>query len=312
MNADKRSRRDRGGPREPVRGRSAFICAASAFICAFTAFCITQSRAESLSLKDDAGRTVEIEAPAKRIVTLAPFLTELAFSADAGSRIVGVSEHSDYPEAARRLPQVASSAGISIESLMALRPDLVLAWQDTIRPADLARLEAFRIPVFVAQARSLEDVPRLLVVMGRLAQTDVRPRIAAYRAKLDAARKANEGIHVDAFLEIWHQPLTTIAGRHWMNEALELCGGTNVFKALGGVAPMVPWESLYERNPRVIVGAGSARDAQAFRAQWRERGTLDAVKNDRLVFVDADLFERPTLRLADGVVQLCEGLRRTR
>ena len=106
---------------------SAFICAISAFICVFTAFRPTPSIAASISLRDDLGRNVEISAPAKRIVTLAPFLTELAFSAGAGDRVVGVSEHSDYPAAARRLPQVASSAGVSIESVAALQPAMALA-----------------------------------------------------------------------------------------------------------------------------------------------------------------------------------------
>ena len=277
------------------------------------AFAAASASADPIALKDDAGRTVEIAAPAKRIVSLAPFLTELAFSAQAGDRVVGVSEHSDYPEAAKRLPQVASSAGISIESLMALRPDLVLAWQDTIRPVDLARLDALHIPVFVAQARSITDVARLYRVVERFAGTNADAALRGFDAKIAAAsRTSADRPKIAAFLEIWHQPLTTISGRHWMNEALELCGATNVFKDLEGVAPMVSWESLYARDPEVVVGMGSATDAAAFRAQWRDRDTLFAVKHDRLVFVDADLIQRPTLRLADGVAQLCEGLRRLR
>jgi iron complex transport system substrate-binding protein len=296
---------------QPSRLLSAAIGVASAAI-GVIALGSTASAAP-ISMKDDAGRTVEIAAPAKRIVALAPFLTELAFSADAGDRVVGVSEHSDYPEAARRLPQVASSAGISIESLMALQPDLVLAWQDTIRQVDLARLDALHIPVFVAQARSITDVPRLFGVVARFADTKPEAALRGFDTKIAAAAHgAVDRPRIAAFLEIWHQPLTTIAGRHWMNEALDLCGATNVFKDLEGVAPVVAWESLYARDPEVVVGMGSARDAAAFRAQWRDRATLSAVKNDRLVFVDADLIQRPTLRLADGVVQLCDGLRRSR
>jgi iron complex transport system substrate-binding protein len=255
---------------------------------------------------------VELAAPAKRIVTLAPFLTELAFSAGAGERVVGVSEASDYPPAARRLPQVASSAGISIESVAALQPDLALAWQDTIRPVDIERLAALGIPVFVTQARSILDVGRLYGTIEKLAGTRSPGPLREFNEKLRRSLRKPDRPAARAFLEIWHQPLTTIAGAHWMNEALAFCGATNVFADLAGVAPVVSWETLYARDPWVIVGAGSARDAAAFRAQWRDRTTLDAVRNDRLVFVDADLIQRPTLRLADGVVQLCEGMRKLR
>jgi len=268
------------------------------------------SGAAPISQVDDLGRKVEIAAPAKRIVTLAPFLTELVFSVGAGDRVVGASEHSDYPPVARKLPQVASAAGISIESVAALQPDLVFAWQDTMRPADLERLQALGIPVFVAQARSILDVGRLYGTIERFSGVKSPEPLRQFHEKLRKSLRRLDRPAVRVFLEVWHDPLTTIAGPHWMNEALAFCGGTNAFQDLAGVAPVVSWEAFYARDPPVIVGAGSAPDAAAFRARWRDRNTLDAVKNDRLVFVDADLIQRPTLRLADGVAQLCDGLKR--
>ena len=252
-----------------------------------------------------------MKGPAQRIVALAPFLTELAFSAGAGDRVVGVSAYSDYPPEAKRLPQVATAASFSLESLVALQPDLVLAWRDTIRPEDIERLAAFHIAVFVAQARSLEDVPRVLAAIGQLTGRDVAPAIAAYRGELDALRRAHaQRTKVPVFLEIWHQPLTTIAGAHWMNEALELCGAHNAFRDLPGVAPVVSMEELYKRDPHAIVGAGSSLGEAQFRDNWTRRPTLAAVRANRLVFVDADTLQRPTLRLAAGVRQLCERLDR--
>lgn len=254
-----------------------------------------------------------MKAPAKRIVTLAPFLTELAFSAGAGDRLVGVSAYSDFPEEAKRLPRVATAVTLSLEPLLALAPDLVLAWRDTIRPEDIERLERFGATVFVAQARALDDVPRLLALIARLAGRDAASAANAYSARLAELRRAHAALPpVNAFLEIWHRPLTTIAGPHWMNEALELCGAANVFRDLEGVAPVVSWEQLYARDPRVVVGAGSDANAAQFRANWKERATLAAVRENRLVFVDADTIQRPTLRLAEGVAQLCAGLDRVR
>src|SRR5215831_12922347 len=154
---------------------SAFICVPSAFICVSIALCITSSAAAGISLTDDLGRKVELKQPAQRIVTLAPFLTELVYSAGAGGRVVGVSAYSDYPPEATKLPQVASAAGNSIESIAALHPDLVLAWSDSIRADDVERIARLGPRVYVAQARSLADVPRLLAAIGTLAGVDTRP-----------------------------------------------------------------------------------------------------------------------------------------
>lgn len=258
---------------------------------------------------DDAGRPVTLAAPARRIVTLAPFLTEIAFAAGAGQQVVGVSAHSDYPPQARSLPQVSSAAGFAIEPIMALEPQLALVWKDSVRPEEIERLRALGIAVFIAQARTLEDVPRLLVAVGRLAGTDPSRAVQGYRARLNRLRAAYAAApKVRVLLEIWHRPLTTIAGTHWMNEALELCGAENVFKDLPGVAPQLSWEEVYARDPPVIVGAGSAPSAEALRENWKPRATLAAVRANKLVFVEGDLITRPTPRLADGVEQLCKGL----
>ena len=134
-----------------------------------------------------------------------------------------------------------------------------------------------------------------------------------YERKLDRLRRANAGKpKLAAFLEIWNRPLTTISGRHFINESLEICGAENVFKDLDGVAPLVSWEQVYARDPEVIVGAGSAANAEEFRANWRIRDTLSAVKADRLVFVDADRIQRLTARTPDGIAALCDGIERVR
>ena len=273
--------------------------------------CLAVPAAADIALVDDAGRTVRLARPAQRIVTLAPFLTELAFS--TGATVVGVSAHSDYPGQARALPQVASAVAVDIEGVAALRPDLVLAWKDSVRSEDLERLAPFGIAVFVAQARRLDDVPRLLRAIGTLSGRDAGAMARDYSARLAQLRRSHAGSpRLAVLLEIWHRPLTTIAGPHWMNEALDVCGADNAFGDLPGVAPAIPWELVHARDPPAIVGAGSAAGAQQFHANWQPRSALTAVKNGRMVWVDGDLIQRPTLRLAEGVAQLCAGLDRVR
>lgn len=281
------------------------------FLCSVLA--LTPAHAQRVEVADDLGRKLELKAPARRIVTLAPFLTELAYSAGAGGKLVGASAYSDYPPEAKGLPQVASAAGPEIESLAALAPDLVLAWQDSIRSVDVERMEKLGIAVFVARAKRLDDPPRLAESIARLAGTSATAAVRAYREALRLAGSGFAGRKpVRLFVEIWHRPLTTIGGTHWINEALALCGAENVFADLGAVAPVVSWEELYRREPRAILGAGSVGGEAAFRANWRERGALGAVREGRLAYVDADTLHRPTLRLADGVERLCAAVERFR
>jgi len=279
----------------------------------FAVLCVASSAAAAIALRDDAGRSVELKGPAQRIVSLAPFLTELAYSAGAGKRLVGVSAYSDFPPEARALPQVGTAMGPEIEALAALRPDLVLAWEDSIRPGDIERIERLGAPVFVTRAKRLDDVPRLLEAVGVLAGLDVAGTADGYRARLASLRaKHAKRQRVRVFIEVWHRPLTTIAGRHWINEALELCAGDNVFRELAMVAPVVSWEELYARDPQMIVGAGSDGGEAAFRANWSKRASLPAVRAGRLAYVDADTLTRPTLRLAEGVASVCAALERAR
>ena len=271
------------------------------------------SVAAEISLRDDLDRPVQLKQPARRIITLAPFLTELVFSAGAGDRVVAVSAYSDYPPEAKALPQVGTAVSFSLERIAALGPDLVLVWRDSVRPEDIERITRFGAAVFVASARRLADVPRLLGAIGTLTGRDTAAVAGDYERALERLKREHAGKRrLAAFLEIWNRPLTTISGEHFINEALAICGATNVFADLDGVAPVVPWETLYARDPEVIVGAGSAADAGAFRANWRGRGTLAAVKAGRLVFLGGDTIQRPTVRTPEGIAALCAGLDRFR
>src|SRR5258706_1537817 len=168
--------------------RSADHLCSCVFICGFLAFCITPSNAAPISLTDDLGRKVELKGPAERIVALAPFLTEIAFAVGAGERVVGVSAYSDYPPEATKLPAVSSAAGFDVERIAALAPDLALVWRDSMRAGDVELLERMGIAVFVANARRLEDVPRLLRAAGALTGRDASAAAWTFEQELRKVR----------------------------------------------------------------------------------------------------------------------------
>lgn len=269
--------------------------------------------AAAISLTDDLGRRVELASPAQRIVTLAPSITEAAFAIGAGDRVVGVSAYSDFPPQASGLPVVSSATGIDFEALARLSPDLVIAWKDSFRPDDVARLEALGAKVYVARTRKLADIVPLLAVTAALAGADAGPATRAYESRLAQLRARYAGrTKLAVFLPISERPLMTVAGAHFMNEALAACGATNVFADLPDVAPLVSLEELYARNPQAIVGAGSRESAARFLKSWSERESLEAVRQGKVAYVESMALGRPSPRVVEGIEALCLALDRLR
>jgi len=271
--------------------------------------------AAGVNVRDDAGHDVVLAAPARRIVSLAPHGTELLFAVGAGGQVVGAVEYSDYPEAAQRVPRVGSGGAPDLEAVVALRPELVIAWASGTRAADLDRLRALGIPVFVSEPRRLEDVAASLRRFGVLAGREREAEAAArgYLARLAALRVRHQDRPVvRVFVEIWHQPMYTVNGAHLISDVLALCGGANVFAALPTLAPVVDVEAVLEADPEVIVASETADRTRDWLAAWRAWPALTAVARGNLVSVPADLLHRHTPRLLDGAQAVCEALEAAR
>lgn len=272
-------------------------------------FAVAAAHAAPLQVQDDRGHMVRIDAPVHRIVTLAPHLTELVFAAGAGSRLIGVSADSDYPAAARKLPRIGGAGRADLERIVALKPDLVLAWLSGGQQADVERLEALGIPVLVTEPHRLDDIARQIELIGRLAGTGYEAARAAQRFRSDLrllrTRYASR-TPVSVFYEVWHEPLMTINGRHIISEAIGLCGGRNVFADLPALAPTVSLEALLMADPDAIVVSGAAANREALLGEWRGQTRLRAVSAGHVYFSDADLMHRATPRMLEGVEALCE------
>src|SRR5688572_17722036 len=172
----------------------------------------------AVSAVDSEGRRVALERPAQRIVSLAPHVTEQLFAAGAGAKLVAVSEYSDYPEEAKRLPRVASSGGVDLERLLALKPDLVVAWRLEATAAALARLEALGLPVFYSEPRRLAQIPDSIEALGELAGTGATARPLAERLRRELARLGADYRSrrpVSVFYQISERPLMTLGGRQF-------------------------------------------------------------------------------------------------
>lgn len=248
-------------------------------------------------------------APAHRIVSLAPHLTELVFSAGAGDRLVGVVEHSDWPPAARALPRIGDAFRLDFERIVALRPDLVLAW-DTGTPARvIERLEELGLRIVVLGGARLADIASDLRSIGRLAGTvTIAERVArSFERDMDAlAERYADAPPVSVFYQISLEPLYTVNGRHLISELLSVCGGRSAFAELTELAPAVSVEAVLLRDPDVILAAAAGgEEALDF---WRRWPNLAAVRANNLFTVDDDLVARPTTRTVRGARQICARL----
>jgi iron complex transport system substrate-binding protein len=267
------------------------------------------AQADPVRLVDDSGLALEFDRPPRRIISLSPHLTELLFAVGAGAQVVGVDSASDYPQAALSLPRVGDFSHINYERILALHPDLVIVWVGGNRAADVHALTRMGLPVLHTQATRLDDVARLLRMIGRAsghaaegeaAAQDFSTRLAAL--KVPAARAPP----LYVFYEVWDRPLMTVGGTHWISDALALCGAHNIFADLDALAPVVSLEAVLRRAPALIV---SGSDAPDMRSQWQRFASLPAVRNQAFVRVDADRLHRLTPRLLEGVAQLCLAVR---
>ncbi len=272
------------------------------------AFAPADVAAQSSMVLDDRGKAVELKRVPQRIISLAPNITELLFAVGAGPQLVAVSQYSDYPEAARLLPRVASALGADYERILALDPDLVIAWSSGNGTRVIQRLEALGIPLFVTEPRLFTDVERLLSLLGAITghAQEGAAQAARFRQRVERlGRRFAHKASVSAFYQISQRPLMTVNGEHIISEVLRLCGGANAFAGYRTLAPVVTMEDVLERNAEIILISSTVPDVEAVKRRWLQLKDLTAARRNQVFVVDADLLDRQTPRLALGAETVC-------
>ncbi len=264
---------------------------------------------------DDEGTQITLAIPAQRIVSLAPSLTELIYSAGAGENLVGVVEYSDFPAAAKALPIVGRFDLLDIERILELEPDLVVAWQTGNPRSSVNQLRQLGLTVYVAEPRSLAAIPshieRLAVLVGK-ELSDLKV-IYDFQQKLEALNsKYRHQSPVTIFYQVWDRPLITAGGNELINDIITLCGGLNIFANIRRVAPKVSREAVLKRNPEVIIASGMDIERPEWLDDWLRWPSLKAVANKNLFFVPPDLLQRHTPRALLGAAQICDQLDQAR
>ena len=264
-----------------------------------------------LVIKDDTGHELRLAKPAQRIVALAPHIAETLFAAGAGDNLVGTVDYSDYPPAAKQVQRVGGYSRIDLEAVVALKPELVIAWESGNNMAQAEKLRSLGLKVYVSQPNRMEDIARQIERYGQLAGTEAIASGEArrFRERLAALQAANAGKpRVRTFYQIWKAPLMTVGGPQIISDAMRICGGENIFGHLTQMAPRVGIESVIEADPEAIVATGMGDAKPEWLDDWHQWKRMTAVQRSNLFHINPDIMQRHTPRILDGTAKLCDFL----
>ncbi|MCG7535326.1 cobalamin-binding protein [Pseudoalteromonas sp. OOF1S-7] len=249
--------------------------------------------------------------PVKRIVALAPHIVENLYAIGAGERIVGTVEYADFPAEANQIPRIGGFHGIALEKLLALSPDLVIAWQGGNQQGDLEKLEQLGLKVVYSETKELQQIPQSLRWLGRLTGREEHAEQVALHfeqglAKLQARYRSAAPVSV--FYQLWPAPMMTVNGTTWIHQTLEVCGASNVFADAATAYPQISIENVLHTGPQVIVIPHEKSKKAQPKIDWYKWPEIPAAKHQQYIEVNADLLHRYTSRVLEGLSGLCDKL----
>jgi iron complex transport system substrate-binding protein len=270
--------------------------------------CILCGNAMALgaTFRDALGRTVVLKAPAKRIVPLAPNLTEILYSLGLGDRVVGVTQFSYYPPEAAQKPKVGSYANLNVEKIISLSPDLAIGTADGNMPGVIKLLEQAGIPVYVVNPRKVRDVIKTIASVGELCGVGKRAnelslgldkRVRYVQERTTSLRRPL------VFLQINVKPIMTVNRHTFHHDVIRLAGGENMARDEPFTYPRISVEEVLRRKPEVIIisSMGGGEAYEEVRKEWFKWTAIPAVKAGRLHLVESDLLDRPSPRIVRGL-----------
>ena len=271
--------------------------------------CALADSAATRTVTDTTGRRVRVPVEPRRVIALAPSVTEIIFDLGQRALLKGASRFSDYPPEAGNLPKVGSYVHLDVERILALQPDLCIGIKDGNPLVAVEQLEKLGVPVFAVDAVDLRSTMESIEAIGGLLNAasraqaiigDMRRRI---RRVADTAARAVQKPRV--FVQIGVSPIVSVGEGTFINELITLAGGINV-AAGSNPYPRFSVEQVIAMAPDVMVISSMAREAvfEEVRARWMQWPTIPAVRRQAVFIAPTNIFDRPTPRLVDGLEQM--------
>ncbi len=271
------------------------------------------SLSASLKVRDEVGREVTFSFPPKRIVSLAPNITEILFSLGLDEEIVGVSIHCNYPEKAKTKPRVGSYINLDFEKITSLRPDLIIATGVGNTRDMVDRLGKLGFPAYVIYPKNLNDILKSILHIGEVVNREKEAKGIVERMRTRSQRVAEltKGLsRPKVFIQISDAPIVTVGKGSFADDLIRLAGGENIAGKEKEVYPRFGMEEILKRSPEVIVisSMNPKGDYQKVLQDWNRWKTIPAVKNGRIHLIDSDLLDRPSPRIVNGLEELARVL----
>lgn len=264
--------------------------------------------AAAFTVRDMRGHELTLPAPPRRIVCLVPSAAEIVYALGSEDRLVGVTSFCTWPPAARRKPRVGDMVAPSVERIVALRPDVVIATSEGNSQVTFDQLARLRIPVFAVAAHHLED---LMTLIGRLGELAGRPEAAPRLVETLRARAQGVVTAVRPYPRprvlyvLWPDPIIVPGRDGLVSDLIDLAGGASVSAALAGSYPRLSLEAVVAARPEVIVLARhGGGETPALGAMWDRLGAVPAIRAGRVYAIDGDLLHRYGPRVVDGLEML--------
>jgi iron complex transport system substrate-binding protein len=266
---------------------------------------------DSRLVVDDAGDTVRLAHPARRVVSLIPATTELLFAIGAGASVVGRSVWCEFPAAALQVPSVGDGMMPNIEAVTARRPDLVVLYLSSQNALAAKQLRQLGIPTVQFRPDQLSDVARVGQLLGLLTghREDAATMARRFADSLAAATVPRPADPVSAFLLVWADPPMTVGAGSYLTELVERAGGRNVYADLPSSSGQISVESAVARNPDVVLVLGDSLPAFAHRPEWQ---SVPAVREHRFIYARGTMFGQPSPRAPAAIRFLAAQFRAAR
>ena len=267
------------------------------------------SYAATLKLKDEVGREVTFSFPPKRIVSLAPNITEILFSLGLDEEVVGISIHCNYPEKVKSRPRVGSYISIDLEKIVSLKPDLIIATGAGNTKEMVDRLERLGFPTFVIFPKRFDDVIQSIRHVGQLVskEKEALSMTESMSKRKGKILELTRGLsRQKVFLQIGESPIVTVGKGSFADDLIRLAGGENVAGNDREMYPRLGMEEILKRSPEVILISSMKPGGDYERAlrEWERWKTIPAVKQGRIHLIDSDLIDRPSPRIIDGLEEM--------
>ncbi|MBM2841017.1 MAG: Fe/B12 periplasmic-binding protein [Bacteroidetes bacterium] len=259
-----------------------------------------------IAVMDDLQRSVVLPAPAQRVISLAPSITETLFALGAGDQVVGVTDFCNYPSEANTKNRVGGVINPNIETIISLKPDLIILSMEGNVREDFGKLSGLGVPVFVTNPRSLAGIHKSIADIGALTgRTENAERIVRTMERREDSIRALSKTQKRALLVVSLQPLIVLGSKTFLAELLELAGGTNIAGQSASTYPTLSREAVVEANPDIVIVMSDVlkdlAELLTFFPEWKD---LAAIRNHHVFRVNSDIISRPGPRATDGLMAL--------